>query len=61
MHTDENIMPKNKNVWSSWNSFVDKKDLSKINGSDISDETIDEMEDSTDFDNIKNNSNYCCK
>jgi len=31
-----------------------KKDLSKINGSDISDETIDEMEDSADFDNIKN-------
>ena len=28
--------------------------MSKINGSDISDETIDEMEDSTDFDNIKN-------
>ncbi len=29
LHTDENMMPKNKNVWSSWNSFVDKKDTSK--------------------------------
>ena len=29
LHTDENIMPKNKNVWSSWNSFVDNQDLSK--------------------------------
>ena len=28
--------------------------MSKINGSDVSDETIDEMEESTDFDNIKN-------
>ena len=30
VHTDENIMPKNKNVWSSWNSHV-KPDDSKIN------------------------------
>ncbi len=29
LHTDENIMPKNKDVWSSWNSFVDKKNTSK--------------------------------
>ncbi len=29
LHTDENMMPKNKKVWSSWNSFVDKKDKSK--------------------------------
>ena len=29
LHTDENIMPKNKDVWSSWNSFVDKNNTSK--------------------------------
>ena len=29
LHTDENIMPKNKDIWSSWNSFVDKKNTSK--------------------------------
>jgi len=26
LHTDENIMPKNKKVWSSWNSKIDPKD-----------------------------------
>ena len=26
LHTDENVMPKNKNVWSSWNSNIDPKD-----------------------------------
>ena len=31
-----------------------KRDLTKINGSDISDETNEEMEDSVDLDNIKN-------
>ena len=30
IHTDENVMPKNKNVWSSWNYCVDHKNL-KIN------------------------------
>ena len=29
IHTDENIMPKNKNVWSSWNSCLDHKNLKK--------------------------------
>ncbi len=29
LHTDENLMPKNKKTWSAWNSFVDPKDLSK--------------------------------
>ncbi len=29
LHTDENIMPKNKDVWSSWNSFVDKNNTNK--------------------------------
>ena len=29
LHFDENIMPKNKKAWSSWNSFVDPKDLNK--------------------------------
>ena len=29
LHSDENMMPKNKKTWSSWNSFVDPKDLSK--------------------------------
>ena len=24
LHSDENLMPKNKKVWSSWNSIVDK-------------------------------------
>ena len=27
IHTDENVMPKNKNIWSSWNSSVNKKNL----------------------------------
>ena len=26
LHTDENVMPKNKKVWSSWNSNIDPKD-----------------------------------
>ena len=26
LHTDENVMPKNKKVWSSWNSKIDPKD-----------------------------------
>ena len=30
IHTDDNVMPKNKNIWSSWNSCVDHKNL-KIN------------------------------
>ena len=29
LHFDENIMPKNKKVWSAWNSFVDPNDLNK--------------------------------
>ncbi len=29
LHSDEKIMPKNKKAWSSWNSFVDPKDLNK--------------------------------
>tara|TARA_B100000963_G_scaffold256682_1_gene225183 strand:+ start:31 stop:1269 length:1239 start_codon:yes stop_codon:yes gene_type:complete len=29
LHTDESIMPKNKKTWSSWNSFVDPKNLNK--------------------------------
>jgi predicted NAD/FAD-binding protein len=27
IHTDHNIMPNNKNVWSSWNSSIDKNNL----------------------------------
>ena len=27
IHTDENVMPKNKHVWSSWNSSVNKNNL----------------------------------
>ena len=29
LHSDESIMPKNKKAWSSWNSFVDPKNLDK--------------------------------
>ena len=29
LHFDESIMPKNKKTWSSWNSFVDPKNLNK--------------------------------
>ena len=29
IHTDENIMPRNKTTWSSWNSFVDPNNLNK--------------------------------
>jgi len=29
IHTDEKIMPRNKTVWSSWNSFVDPNNLNK--------------------------------
>ena len=29
IHTDENVMPKNKKAWSSWNSFVDPENLDK--------------------------------
>ena len=29
LHSDDHFMPKNKIVWSSWNSILDKKDLSK--------------------------------
>jgi uncharacterized protein len=29
LHYDESLMPYNKKVWSSWNSILDKKDLSK--------------------------------
>ena len=29
IHTDESIMPKNKNVWSSWNSSIKKNEIEK--------------------------------
>ena len=29
LHFDESLMPKNKKTWSSWNTFVDPKDLNK--------------------------------
>ena len=29
LHSDDHFMPKNKIVWSSWNSILDKKDLNK--------------------------------
>ncbi len=29
IHTDEKIMPRNKTIWSSWNSFVDPNNLNK--------------------------------
>ena len=29
LHTDENVMPKNKKIWSSWNSKVDSKNINK--------------------------------
>ena len=29
LHTDDFFMPKNKNIWSSWNSILDNKDLNK--------------------------------
>ena len=29
LHFDESMMPKNKKTWSSWNSFVDPKNLNK--------------------------------
>ncbi len=29
IHTDEKIMPRNKTTWSSWNSYVDPKNLNK--------------------------------
>ena len=29
IHTDEKIMPKNKNAWSSWNSLMDENDVEK--------------------------------
>ena len=29
IHTDDVCMPNNKKVWSSWNSSVDKSDISK--------------------------------
>ena len=29
LHTDDHFMPKNKNLWSSWNSILDKNDLNK--------------------------------
>ena len=29
LHNDDYFMPKNKNVWSSWNSILDKDDLNK--------------------------------
>ena len=29
IHTDEVVMPNNKNVWSSWNSYLDKKNIEK--------------------------------
>ncbi len=29
IHTDESIMPNNKDIWSSWNSIVDKNNIEK--------------------------------
>ena len=29
LHTDENVMPKNKKIWSSWNSKIDSKNTNK--------------------------------
>ena len=29
LHCDESVMPKNKKVWSSWNTYVDTKNLNK--------------------------------
>ena len=29
LHSDEKLMPNRKNVWSSWNSILDKKDVNK--------------------------------
>ena len=29
IHTDENVMPKNKNAWSSWNSLMNKDNVAK--------------------------------
>ena len=29
IHTDEKVMPKNKNAWSSWNSLMDKDNVEK--------------------------------
>ena len=29
LHCDEKLMPKNKKIWSSWNSILDKNDLDK--------------------------------
>ena len=29
LHCDESIMPKNKKIWSSWNTYVDPKNLNK--------------------------------
>ena len=29
IHTDESIMPNNKDIWSSWNSSVDKNNVEK--------------------------------
>ena len=29
LHCDERVMPKNKKVWSSWNTYVDPKNLNK--------------------------------
>ena len=31
IHTDERAMPKNKKVWSSWNSSIDNKNLIEKN------------------------------
>ena len=29
LHNDERLMPNRKNVWSSWNSILDKNDIKK--------------------------------
>ena len=29
LHSDESVMPKNKKVWSSWNTYVDPKNINK--------------------------------
>ena len=29
IHTDEKVMPKNKNAWSSWNSLINKENIEK--------------------------------
>ena len=30
LHNDHRLMPDRKNVWSSWNSILDKNDIKKV-------------------------------